>query len=242
MDVKKLVAHRGDNTNYPENSYAGIESALMAGARYVEFDIQMNADETLIVFHDGDFKRMANHDASIFETSDQAMKEISIHEPDQFGEKHYPTHVAHLSEVLTLFEHYPNALALVEVKRESLEFLGLEKFMRKLLALLKKSSAQTMVISFSDKALKYTQQHSELKTGFVFKQYNDANQRIANALKPDYMICPYHIIPKSKLWKGKWLWMLYTINGVVLAEQLFERGDIGFIETDDIHLLLNAKN
>lgn len=242
MDVDRLIAHRGDNTNYPENSYAGIEAALKAGAKYVEFDLQMNADKTLIVFHDDDFVRMANKDRSVFETSNAALKEISVHEPDKFSKQHYPTRVPHLDEVIKLFKAYPEAKALVEVKVQSLEFWGLETVMKKLLASLEAISKQAIVISYSAEALRYTQENSRMKVGLVFNQYLKKHLKAGIKIDPEYMICPYKIVPEKTLWKGDWQWVIYTINKEKDAKAWLNREDIDYIETDDISLLLNAVN
>lgn len=240
MDADRLIAHRGDNTNYPENSYAGIEAALKAGAKYVEFDLQMNADKTLIVFHDDDFVRMADNDVSLFETNDAALKKISVHEPDKFFKQYYPTRVPHLDEVIELFKAYPEAKALVEIKVQSLEYWGLETVMKKLLASLKVITRQAIVISFSAEALLYTQEYSSMEVGLVFNQYLKKHLETGMKIKPEYMICPYKIVPEKVLWKGDWKWMIYTINEVKDAKEWLNRGDIDFIETDDINLLLNV--
>ncbi len=41
-------------------------------------------------------------------------------------------------------------------------------------------------------------------------------------IKPDYMICPYDIIPEEKTWQGNWQWMVYSINDSSLAKQLLQ--------------------
>ncbi|MCK5663487.1 MAG: hypothetical protein KAI17_08365 [Thiotrichaceae bacterium] len=238
MDAKKLVAHRGDNTNYPENSYAGIESALRAGALFVEFDVQMNADKSLVIIHDTDFKRTANDPAYLFEIGDAEMRKISVHEPHQFGDRHYPTQVSTLSEIMELFAKYPKAQALVEIKRESLWQWGLDVFMKPLLKELKKHSAQSIVISFGLDALKYTKQYSTLSTGLVFHDYQTCNLDIAKKLNPEYMIISHTILPKGQLWEGNWKWVVYSINSISDATKLLKRSDVDMIETDDIVLLL----
>ena len=238
MDAKKLIAHRGDNTNYPENSYAGIESALRAGALFVEFDVQMNADKSLVVIHDTDFKRTANNPAYLFKIGDTEMRTISVHEPSKFGERHYPTHVSFLSEIMELFAHYPEAQALVEVKRESIWQWGLDAFMMPFLKALKKHESQSIVISFGLDVLEYTKKQSKLQTGFVFYDYETSNLDIAKKLKPEYMICSHTIIPKNKLWDGDWKWVVYSINNIAEATKILSRDDMDMIETDDIVLLL----
>jgi len=238
MDAKKLVAHRGDNTNYPENSYAGIESALRAGALFVEFDVQMNADKSLVVIHDTDFKRTANNPAYLFEIGDAEMSKISVHEPNKFGERFYPTYVPTLNEIMELLSHFPKAHAFVEVKRESIWQWGLSAVMKPLIEALEKYESQLTIISFGLDALEYTKQHSNFKIGFVFYDYQTCNLEIAKRLKPEYVVISHTILPKKKLWEGDWEWVIYSINNIPDAQKILGRGDVGFIETDNITLLL----
>lgn len=48
-----IVAHRGLTSAYNENSLEGAIAAKEAGATHVELDIQLTADERVIVMHDG---------------------------------------------------------------------------------------------------------------------------------------------------------------------------------------------
>ena len=241
MDTKRLIAHRGDNTHYPENTLIAIEEALKAGATSFEFDVQMNADHSLVAFHDEDFLRMnGNSNAKIFEIKDQEMEQLSVHEPKLFGEQHYPTSVTYIDEILTLLKRYPAVQAFVEIKDESLGFWGIELVMDKLLKRLKGFEQQAIIISFNQSALVYTKKHSQLKIGLVFEEYSERMKSIAVKLNPEHLICWYKILPKEEVWSGDWQWMVYTVNNVKLAKSLLKRGDIDFVETDDIQLLLNA--
>lgn len=249
MNENKLVAHRGDNTNFPENSYAGFESALKAGALYIEFDIQMNVDGSLLIFHDINFKRVGNeddaenernNDISIFDTTEERLKTLSMHEPDRFAEKHFPTEVPHLSDILKLLNLYPNAHAFVEVKRESLVRWGMSKVVDKILHALKGFESQATIISFSSSAIKHVQQNSSFPTGLVFYQYKDGIRDIATILQPDYLICAYTIFPeKEALWEGDWKWMVYSVNDITIIRDIINnRDEISLIETDNISLML----
>ena len=238
MDKNKIIAHRGDNTNHPENTYAAIEAALIAGALFVEFDIQMNADKNIIVFHDEDFKRMSGKNLSVFETTNETLRTLSIHEPEQFSNEHYPTYISYLDEILALLDNFPKATFLVEIKVKSLEFWGLETVMKELLSSLNKYDENIMVISFSAAALEYVRENSNMKIGLVFNKYLAKHQEIANNLKPEYMLCPYSIYPDTGSWQGPWQWMVYTINDIKTANKWLAKDEISFIETDDINLLL----
>jgi glycerophosphoryl diester phosphodiesterase len=236
----KLVAHRGDNKNYPENSYKGIEAALKAGVKYVEFDVQMTADQQLIVHHDTDLKRTAKQDISVFDYSYTDLRKFSIHESTRFNNKHYPTPISLLSDILALLAQYPNAKAFVEIKTQSLKQWGRHFVMDTLLRQLKPYAAQCVIISFNSLALHYAQQHSELQIGWVVKYYNRKFEEKAIAFKPNYIICDYKKTPTEKaLWEGEWKWMLYGINTPEIALSYAERG-VEFIETDDIHYLFSS--
>jgi len=241
MDSENIIAHRGDNIHYPENTLIAIEVALKAGASSFEFDVQMNADHSLVAFHDADFLRMnGDSELKIFEVSDAQMAQLSIHEPNQFGQQHYPMPVTHVDEITDLLKHYPKVQAYVEIKDESLDFWGVELVMNKLLKTLEGFEQQATIISFNQPALAYTKAHSNLKIGLVFEEYSARMKAIATELNPEYLICWYKILPKEKVWQGDWQWMVYTVNDIELAKSLLKRGDIYFVETDDIQLLLNA--
>ena len=46
----KLVAHRGYAHAYPENTLLAIQQAVEAGAKYIEFDVLLSADQLPVLF------------------------------------------------------------------------------------------------------------------------------------------------------------------------------------------------
>jgi glycerophosphoryl diester phosphodiesterase len=48
----KIIAHRGDTTNHPENTLSAFVSALGNGADGIELDVRMTHDDALVVHHD----------------------------------------------------------------------------------------------------------------------------------------------------------------------------------------------
>lgn len=55
-----VVAHRGawKQQNLPQNSIAALRRAIELGCAGSEFDVRMTADDTLVVNHDPDYKKM----------------------------------------------------------------------------------------------------------------------------------------------------------------------------------------
>lgn len=54
------IAHRGASGHAPEHTRAAFELALEMGAQMIELDVQLSADEALVVFHDADVSRTTN--------------------------------------------------------------------------------------------------------------------------------------------------------------------------------------
>lgn len=241
MGASNLIAHRGDNTHYPENTLVAIEAALKAGATSFEFDVQMNADHSLVAFHDSNFLRMnGTCDQKIYDVSDVQMAQLSVHQPNRFEEQHYPTAVSYFDEIISLLKRYPKVQAFIEIKNESLNFWGLNLVMNELLKRLDGLERQAIVIGFNELMLTYVKAHSKLKIGLVIEEYSERTKAIATQLNSEYLICDYKILPKENVWQASWYWMVYTVNDIDLAKNLLKRGDIDFLETDNIKLLLNA--
>ena len=60
MVALQLVAHRGYTEHYPENTLVSMEAAIRAGARALELDIQLSADEVPVLLHDRTLQRVCN--------------------------------------------------------------------------------------------------------------------------------------------------------------------------------------
>ncbi|MDE6781846.1 MAG: glycerophosphoryl diester phosphodiesterase membrane domain-containing protein [Ruminococcus sp.] len=53
----QITAHRGYSTAAPENTLYAFEKAIGTGADYIELDVQLTADDKLVVFHDKTINR-----------------------------------------------------------------------------------------------------------------------------------------------------------------------------------------
>lgn len=58
--MKKIIAHRGLPLLYPENSLAGFEAAHRNGIEWLETDISILGDGTVIIMHDDTLDRTTN--------------------------------------------------------------------------------------------------------------------------------------------------------------------------------------
>lgn len=74
-----VIEHRGyhDNKNYPENSLKAFGRSKKDGMP-IELDVQLTADDELVVFHDKNLQRMTGMDAKIQEVSYAEIRDLRL--------------------------------------------------------------------------------------------------------------------------------------------------------------------
>ena len=78
VDTTEISAHRGSSVAAPENTLAAVERAITDGADWVEIDVQEIADGTVIVFHDGDLRRLGGVSLRTRESTYDDLNQIDI--------------------------------------------------------------------------------------------------------------------------------------------------------------------
>ncbi|MCC9626011.1 glycerophosphodiester phosphodiesterase family protein [Thalassospira sp. MA62] len=89
MKPVKIVQHRGDNLNAPENTLAAAQRAVLSGADYIEFDVRQSRDGILYVLHDETVDRTTNGRGAIADLTSQEIDGLdagSWFAPDFAGE------------------------------------------------------------------------------------------------------------------------------------------------------------
>lgn len=94
----QITAHRGASGAAPENTLAAVKKAIEDRADWVEIDVQETADDRVVVFHDSDFKKLANNPLKIWDATAADLQTIDIGGwfSKEFSDQRVPT----LAEVL----------------------------------------------------------------------------------------------------------------------------------------------
>lgn len=235
--IPQLVAHRGYQQQYPENTWPALEAALRAGACWLEFDVQLCRDDRFVLMHDDNLQRTAGIDQPV-PTTDSTGLTASVHEPQRFGDRFAPTPVPLLAGVLARLSAWPAARAMVEIKQESIDQHGLDRVMTQLLPLLIRYQPLCTLISYNPAALSWVRARAAVPVGWVLPDYDAQHREQAMALAPDYLICNERKLPADETpWPGPWQWMLYDIVDPQRALAWAARG-VTLIETADIGAML----
>lgn len=77
------VAHRGLHSHdVPENTLAAFEAAIEAGLP-IELDVQLTADDALVVHHDTDLRRLSGRPERVRDLSVRQLRDVRIADTDQ---------------------------------------------------------------------------------------------------------------------------------------------------------------
>lgn len=74
----KIIAHRGNSAQYPENTLAAFKSAMELGSDAIELDVHLTADGQLVVHHDYYLGNPDNGEGLIFEKDLPYIKSLRI--------------------------------------------------------------------------------------------------------------------------------------------------------------------
>jgi glycerophosphoryl diester phosphodiesterase len=114
-----IYGHRGAQGEAPESTIAGFRHAIDIGLQAVEFDVQLTADQRLVVIHDRTVDRTTNGSGPVSSFTLEKIRKLDARAqfPDWPDRCQVPT----LDEVLNVVGVLPSLL--VEIKRDTPERL-----------------------------------------------------------------------------------------------------------------------
>lgn len=113
----RLIAHRGNSFEAPENTFAAFESAIDGGITLLECDVQMTRDGRVVVIHDATLERTGDRSDDVRALTLAEVQAADVSWPSRFGDRFRPQRVPTLAELLSHIRG--RAQILVEIKKES---------------------------------------------------------------------------------------------------------------------------
>lgn len=239
VTTPELVAHRGFAAEYPENTLLAIRAAIEAGARYVEFDIQLSADQVPVLFHDRDMQRMCGRDGSVQELTLAELQELSVHEFSKFGYKFVGNRITTLKELVTYLVTQPQVTAFVELKRSSLKKYGIATMLARVYEELSPIKHQCVIISYDLDALQTVRTQSDYRIGAVFDHWREHRSSMIRQLRPEFVLTDIDLLPRwGRLQVGNSKIAVYECTDPDKALRVHRRG-VDLVETFAIEPMLS---
>lgn len=241
-----LVAHRGYQAKYPENTQLSLLKAIEAGASYIELDVQFSADKQPVIYHDINLQRVSGIEGYVNKLDREQLLSIPAYEPKRLGDKYHDETISPLEALTAILQDNPHVTAFVELKEESIKHCGREYLLQSVMAILDAVAKQTVVMSFDYQLAQMAREAEWPHVGLVLKNWQDLNHQQIVASKPDYIYTNHLIIPPNaamsdyKVLDNSRL-VAYEVGNKDLALALINRG-VDMLETFDIAGLLAPIN
>ena len=241
-DSIHLVGHRGQPDSFPENSLESFTHALASGAAYIETDVQVTADGIVVLSHDDNLRKLTGEKISVTNSQYIEFKDVPAGYPKRFSNAFDHCRIATLKQFADLLQQWPEVIAFVEIKQESLSCFG-NKVVDLVMESLGEIEEQSVLISFNYDALLYARDKYHIPVGWVLSEWSHSNQIKANKLSPEYLFVDTNFCPQNKkdIWTGSWKWVVYTINTVDEIKNYADLG-ISIIETNRLSELKDEYN
>jgi glycerophosphoryl diester phosphodiesterase len=207
LNSPEIMSHRGELRSHPENTLPAFESALAAGIRYLEFDLQINASGTPVALHDASLSRTHGVDRSVFDHTDGAPPVLPV-----------------LAEVLDLADRYPGTVLCLEVKHDSLDHWGEAPVWEKLMPWTERIEGHVL-LARSTSFLQLAREAGLPTIGVILRQWSPAVRERMTALAPELLVINWKRVPRGEdLWPGPWQWAVYEVGDFSTALRWGERG------------------
>lgn len=231
MSSIKLVAHRGYQRLFPENTLLAYREAIKAGARFIETDVQLSADEQPVLYHDRKLKRCTGLKGAVH---DHLFKPLSLapnHEPKRLSDQFLGLTIESLTDLVTLLCENPQVHAFIEVKSVTIDFHGIEKTYQRITEILKPVTTQCTLISFHIPFMMFAHSSDWHSIGIALRRWKDLYKTDVETMAPDYIFADVDDLPKKNdFFDLKSKLVVYEVDSPELARSLHQRG-IEYIET-----------
>ena len=240
---KLLVAHRGYQAKYPENTALSLTKAIEAGARFIELDVQFSLDQLPIIYHDIDLMRVSGAEVEVAKTTREILLGYPAYEPMRLGEQFIEEPISPLESLVGILQQNPKVTAFVEIKDESIAHCGREIIAESILSILEPVMSQTVIMSF-DYQLAITAREAEWPlVGVVLRTWDDLDHPLVNQARPDYIYVDHKIIPadvdlENAPQLANCKLVTYEVGDKTLASELLGRG-VDMLETFEIERLIS---
>jgi glycerophosphoryl diester phosphodiesterase len=237
----KLVAHRGYQAKYPENTALSLTRAIEVGALFIELDIQFSGDQLPVIYHDTDLQRVSGQSGSVLTMSRAELMGCSAYEPQRLGDAFIGEKISPLEALVDILLANPEVTAFVELKEESIEHCGRALIIASVQEILQPVAEQTVLMSFDYPLAIAVRESGWPQVGVVLQSWDDLGSTQMALAQPDYIYTNYTNIPENCDLTGiralnDAILVTYEVATKALGQQLLDR-HVDMLETFEIEAM-----
>lgn len=233
-----FIAHRGYASAFPENTLIAIEAAHLAGAEYVEVDVQLSADLVPVLFHDRDLKRLCQQDKAIHDYTFSELEQFNVTDIEKFSDMYAANKITSLQNFVDYLKEHPDLKAFIELKRSMLDKFGDVLVLEKVLPLFRDMQQQISFISYNQQVLKKIHDETDFSTGIVVDDWKDYDRN--ENWNPEWLFCSVEGLPKENSELNiKPKIAVFEVGNIGIAKHLLAK-NICYLETFRIKEMIQA--
>lgn len=226
LNLPKLIAHRGASRLAPENTLASLIIAHQLGARWVEFDLMLTADDVPIIFHDRTLDRTTNGKGKISKQSYNKL--LALDAGSWFDTKFKGEKIPTLAEYLQTAAKLQMGLN-IELKAMAGKEIQLAKVLLELLQQYwSPELPPPLISSFSfSNLLAVKALQSKYPLALIVKDWRVEHVEIAKSLNCYSIHVNQLKVTKAAVdfnTKAGLKTLAYTVNALIRAQELFAMG------------------
>ncbi len=239
LTADKLIAHRGYQKHFPENSPLAIQKAIAYGAKYIEIDVQFSSDGIPLLYHDDHLNRTSGITGKLQQYAFAELKHFRANEPERLNHQFSDVKIEALQRLVDIMQQHPHIEVFVELKEEAVRDYGAAFCLQHIHTVLAPVLARCVLISFDIDALRVAKNHGFTRLGAVLRNWS-TRHTIATELSAEFIICNHLRIQETELLHMKNCRVaIYEVDDIPLAKTLLARG-ADLIETFSIGEMLGT--
>lgn len=238
FNIDVLVAHRGLQSRFPENTLLALKKAIDSGAQYIELDVQFSADCLPIIYHDPDLQRVSGIKGNVWDYPLKELLCISAYEPERLGNRFKTETIAPLKALVDLLKENPQVTAFVELKEESIDHCGRDLMLETVMHILASIKPQVVLISYDYCLVEAARKAQWGQVGVVLKQWQDLETNTVKNIDSDYIFVDHEKMPQqiTGLDAIKAKLVAYEVGDIALGKELISKG-VSMLETFELEQL-----
>jgi glycerophosphoryl diester phosphodiesterase len=238
FNIDVLVAHRGLQSRFPENTLLALKKAIDSGAKYIELDVQFSADCLPIIYHDPDLQRVSGIKGNVWDYPLKELLCISAYEPERLGNRFKTETIAPLKALVDLLKENPQVTAFVELKEESIDHCGRDLMLETVMHILAPVKPQVVLISYDYCLIEAAREAQWGQVGVVLKQWQDLETNTVKNIDSDYIFVDHEKMPQqiTGLDAIKAKLVAYEVGDIALGKELINKG-VSMLETFELEQL-----
>lgn len=231
-DELKIIAHRGFNIDYPENTLLAYKAALNSNVDMLEIDVHLTKDQELVVIHDDKIDRTSNGTGYI---KNYTIDELKSYDFGLWKDSTFEgTRIMTFGEVVKLVQTYDITL-LIEIKKPS-QYPNIEEILLRELKEYRLNPERVIIQSFDEKSMqKIAGITREYELGLLLskKKYlmrmPNFNKiaKFCKYVNPNYQLVNRKFVERAHAHRLEV--MPYTVNNIEEIQKLIDFGVDGII-------------